>query len=380
MTNEDFEKSNQHLRNPLDGVRNEADDAFVSNENVDFGNLPQELRQAIDACPELSRTDFCSPELHTWLSSDSNNVNVLLGEVLAGNMDVREMLNRNANARQKIQEPDYEAIGLSENFFDRLETRISTNLVEVDSGSGLSGSGLSGASYSDADVDFEPKADDYGFLFDHADTDINRLVLSSDDPINSATVSRPTTGLTEPGLSSTRQKQKRQHRRWIPTAAALVVVALSVGAFVLMRPQPVSPVSIVTVETVCNESLSWSPSRDLGDWSFEDAPVDRAYPSHLMKYRAQGWKQIALAFDDEAVVYNLIPVDDLSQQKAYLYVFSAADESFELPQEFRLSPNANLNYRRWSLACQQQDLIYVLVYDSDQADRVLDLVKVQDVG
>jgi hypothetical protein len=298
----------------------------------------------------------------------------LLDEVLAENMDVDGMLNRNANAKQRIQEPDYKAIGLAEDFFDRLENRISTNLVEVGTDSGLADS-----SYSDADVDLEPQADDYGFLFDHADTDIDRLVLSSDDPSSSATVSRPPKNFTQPGLSSTRQEQKRQHRRWIPTAAALVVVALSVGAFVLMRPQLVPPVSIVTVETVCNESLSWNPNRDLV-WSFEEAPVDRAYPSHLMKYRAQGWKKIALTFDDEAVVYNLIPVDDLSQQKAYLYVFSAADESFELPQEFRLSPNANLNYRRWSLACQQQDLIYVLVYDSDQADRVLDLVKVQDVG
>jgi hypothetical protein len=374
MTNEDFKKSNQHQRNPWDGVRNEADDSFESNEIVDFDNLPQKLRQAIEACPELSRTDFCSPELLSWLASDSGNLNVLLDEVLAENMDVDGMLNRNANAKQRIQEPDYKAIGLAEDFFDRLENRISTNLVEVGTDSGLADS-----SYSDADVDLEPQADDYGFLFDHADTDIDRLVLSSDDPSSSATVSRPPKNFTQPGLSSTRQEQKRQHRRWIPTAAALVVVALSVGAFVLMRPQLVPPVSIVTVETVCNESLSWNPNRDLV-WSFEEAPVDRAYPSHLMKYRAQGWKKIALTFDDEAVVYNLIPVDDLSQQKAYLYVFSAADESFELPQEFRLSPNANLNYRRWSLACQQQDLIYVLVYDSDQADRVLDLVKVQDVG
>ena len=374
MTNEDFKKSNQHQRNPWDGVRNEADDSFESNEIVDFDNLPQKLRQAIEACPELSRTDFCSPELLSWLASDSGNLNVLLDEVLAENMDVDGMLNRNANAKQRIQEPDYKAIGLAEDFFDRLENRISTNLVEVGTDSGLADS-----SYSDADVDLEPQADDYGFLFDHADTDIDRLVLSSGDPSSSATVSRPPKNFTQPGLSSTRQEQKRQHRRWIPTAAALVVVALSVGAFVLMRPQLVPPVSIVTVETVCNESLSWNPNRDLV-WSFEEAPVDRAYPSHLMKYRAQGWKKIALTFDDEAVVYNLIPVDDLSQQKAYLYVFSAADESFELPQEFRLSPNANLNYRRWSLACQQQDLIYVLVYDSDQADRVLDLVKVQDVG
>lgn len=374
MTNEDFKKSNQHQRNPWDGVRNEADDSFESNEIVDFDNLPQKLRLAIEACPELSRTDFCSPELLSWLASDSGNLNVLLDEVLAENMDVDGMLNRNANAKQRIQEPDYKAIGLAEDFFDRLENRISTNLVEVGTDSGLADS-----SYSDADVDLEPQADDYGFLFDHADTDIDRLVLSSDDPSSSATVSRPPKNFTQPGLSSTRQEQKRQHRRWIPTAAALVVVALSVGAFVLMRPQLVPPVSIVTVETVCNESLSWNPNRDLV-WSFEEAPVDRAYPSHLMKYRAQGWKKIALTFDDEAVVYNLIPVDDLSQQKAYLYVFSAADESFELPQEFRLSPNANLNYRRWSLACQQQDLIYVLVYDSDQADRVLDLVKVQDVG
>ena len=374
MTNEDFKKSNQHQRNPWDGVRNEADDSFESNEIVDFDNLPQKLRLAIEACPELSRTDFCSPELLSWLASDSGNLNVLLDEVLAENMDVDGMLNRNANAKQRIQEPDYKAIGLAEDFFDRLENRISTNLVEVGTDSGLADS-----SYSDADVDLEPQADDYVFLFDHADTDIDRLVLSSDDPSSSATVSRPPKNFTQPGLSSTRQEQKRQHRRWIPTAAALVVVALSVGAFVLMRPQLVPPVSIVTVETVCNESLSWNPNRDLV-WSFEEAPVDRAYPSHLMKYRAQGWKKIALTFDDEAVVYNLIPVDDLSQQKAYLYVFSAADESFELPQEFRLSPNANLNYRRWSLACQQQDLIYVLVYDSDQADRVLDLVKVQDVG
>ena len=290
MTNEDFKKSNQHQRNPWDGVRNEADDSFESNEIVDFDNLPQKLRQAIEACPELSRTDFCSPELLSWLASDSGNLNVLLDEVLAENMDVDGMLNRNANAKQRIQEPDYKAIGLAEDFFDRLENRISTNLVEVGTDSGLADS-----SYSDADVDLEPQADDYGFLFDHADTDIDRLVLSSDDPSSSATVSRPPKNFTQPGLSSTRQEQKRQHRRWIPTAAALVVVALSVGAFVLMRPQLVPPVSIVTVETVCNESLSWNPNRDLV-WSFEEAPVDRAYPSHLMKYRAQGWKKIALTF------------------------------------------------------------------------------------
>ncbi len=376
MTNEDFKKSNQHLRNPWDGVRNEADDSFESNEIVDFDNLPQKLRQAIEACPELSRTDFCSPELLSWLASDSGNLNVLLDEVLAENMDVDGMLNRNANAKQRIQEPDYKAIGLSEDFFDRLENRISTNLVEVGTDSGLADS-----SYSHPDVGLEPPAEDYRFLFDHADTDSNGLASSVVEQSSSDMVSLRTNGLTELGASPTRQIPKSQNRRWIPVVAAtLVVVALSVGAFVLMRPQPVSPVAIVTVETVCNESLSWNPNRALGDWSFEEAPVDRAYPSHLMKYRAQGWKKIALTFDDEAVVYNLIPVDDLSQQKAYLYVFSAADESFELPQEFRLSPNANLNYRRWSLACQQQDLVYVLVYDSDQADRVLDLVKVQDVG
>ena len=44
MTNEDFKKSNQHQRNPWDGVRNDADDSFESNEIVDFDNFSEFVR------------------------------------------------------------------------------------------------------------------------------------------------------------------------------------------------------------------------------------------------------------------------------------------------------------------------------------------------
>lgn len=370
MTNKDRNNSNSRRPRPSDGTGS-ADDSFRSNGNlgsdqkVDFESLPEELKQAIKANPELNPSDFCSKELLSWLVSDSGNLDILLNEVLTKNMDVSEMLKRDAGFMTRIREPDYDSIGLPESFFDGLENRIKANLVT--------------AIGEDAEV--EPDAEAYQALFDHSD-DVERD--SAEGLIaNEHTASlRPNTSLESDTSQSARNRRALKSRKnWLVTvAASLLLVAASIATYVLMQPQPPTPVTTISAETVCNESLAWNPNLSPGEWSFDDAPSNRAYPSHLMKYRSQGWKSIALEFDANAVVYNLIPIDDLSQQKAYLYVFSAKDEAFDLPQEFRLSPNANLKYRRWSLACQQQDLVYVLVYDSDQADRVLNLVKAQEVG
>lgn len=389
MTNKDRNNSNPRQPKPSDGSGS-ADGLFRSNRsfgsdgsdlNVDFENLPEELIQAIKANSELNPSDFCSQELLSWLTSDSGNLKILLNEVLTENMDVSEMLKRDASFKTRIQEPDYESIGLPDHFFDGLENRIKANLVTANNERTASSHSLSDSAISIDELSFESNADDYSALFDRTD-DIERA-SSEELNANQHTVSfRPKNPPESDSSQSVKnRKAPKSRKNWIATvAASLLLVAASITTFVLMQPQPPAPVATVSAETVCNESLSWNPNHISGDWSFDDAPVNRAYPSHLMKYRSQGWKKIALDFDGDAVVYNLIPIDDLSQPKAYLYVFSAMDESFDLPQEFRLSPNANLKYRRWSLACQQQDLVYVLVYDSDQADRVLNLVKAQEVG
>lgn len=386
MTNKDHNNSNSRRPRPSDGSGS-ADDLFRSNKSfgselkVDFESLPEELKQAIKANPELNPSDFCSQELLSWLMSDSGNLKILLNEVLTENMDVSEMLKRDASFKTRIQEPDYESIGLPDRFFDGLENRIKANLFSANDERAAANDSLSDSAISIDELSFESNTDDYRALFECSDD--TECASSETLNANQHTVSlRPKNSLESDSSQSVKnRKVPKSRKNWIATvAASLLLVAASITTYVLMQPQPPAPVATISAETVCNESLSWNPNLISGDWSFDDAPIDRAYPSHLMKYRSQGWKKIALDFDGDAVVYNLIPIDDLSQQKAYLYVFSATDESFDLPQEFRLSPNANLKYRRWSLACQQQDLVYVLVYDSDQADRVLNLVKAQEVG
>jgi hypothetical protein len=171
----------------------------------------------------------------------------------------------------------------------------------------------------------------------------------------------------------------RSRRKLIwSTAVSGLIVAASVAMLVYLRPTMVPQPQQITAEILGNQALAWNPVGQPG-WimGMENAPIDRRFPGHLIKFQARSWRKMKIAGDNQAVVYNLIADDDLSSLQAYLYVFRGGDH-FELPSQFDSIPDANLDYRFWSVVCQE-NLVYVLVFEGDQ-NRVLDLVKQQKVG
>lgn len=200
---------------------------------------------------------------------------------------------------------------------------------------------------------------DYQEFFDQADAGVHTHPLPPADP---------------------GRKGGTPRKWWMTIAGSLVTTAAVVLVMFLFKPDPLAPEVSYTAEVLCDDSLSWNPNRSGGQaWNSDlaKAPGNRLFPSHLIRLQAQSWKEIEVAGDKQAVVYNLIPEGNLAELKAYVYVFKT-DRDYQLPAEFDSHATSNRKYRFWSVACQQ-DLVFVLVFEGDEK-RLQDLIKIQQVG
>lgn len=169
-------------------------------------------------------------------------------------------------------------------------------------------------------------------------------------------------------------------RRWFLVSGGVVAtIVTTVLLFLFFRTGLPEQADVISAEQLCQNSLDWNPETLGGQWNEEvqQAPADRRFPAHLIRFRAQAWKTVAVEGDEQAVVYDLIPQDDLGSLKAYVYVLKPSQE-YELPQQFDLIPDASYRYQFWSVACQQ-DLVYILVFEGDN-HRTRDLIIQQEIG